>query len=179
MKNAQVLWLTVAATLVLTLAASGQPPGGGRGQPPGRREGFPGGQPPGGPPRFELGRVLPPFAREELKLSREQERQIADLENEVKERLNKILTADQKKQLENLRPRGPGGPPPGGGPGRPGGPPPGERRDPPPDGSAARQTGGIQWYATLDGGLQEAQRANKPILLLAAAPHCAGVSGIW
>ena len=37
----------------------------------------------------------------------------------------------------------------------------------------------IQWFASLDGGLKEAQRTGLPILLLSAAPHCAGVSGTW
>jgi hypothetical protein len=40
-------------------------------------------------------------------------------------------------------------------------------------------SGGIAWYATLESGLREAKRTGKPILLVAAAPHCAGVSGIW
>lgn len=38
---------------------------------------------------------------------------------------------------------------------------------------------GIQWFATWESGLREAQRLKQPILLVAAAPHCAGVSGIW
>jgi hypothetical protein len=38
---------------------------------------------------------------------------------------------------------------------------------------------GIAWFATWDSGLREAQRTGKPILLVAAAPHCAGVSGVW
>jgi len=46
----------------------------------------------------------------------------------------------------------------------------------PPQGPAS---GGIAWYATLESGLREAKRTGKPILLVAAAPHCAGVSGIW
>ena len=37
----------------------------------------------------------------------------------------------------------------------------------------------IDWYGTLESGLQEAKRTNKPILLLAAAPQCLGVPGIW
>jgi len=37
----------------------------------------------------------------------------------------------------------------------------------------------IQWYATLDRGLAEAKRTGKPILFVSAAPHCAGVSGMW
>ncbi len=37
----------------------------------------------------------------------------------------------------------------------------------------------IQNYATLDQGLAEAKRTGKPILFVSAAPHCAGVSGMW
>jgi Spy/CpxP family protein refolding chaperone len=76
--------------------------------------------PPDGPPppRFELGRVLPPFARDELNLTKSQEEEIARLEKDVKARLSKILTDEQKKRLENLRPPRPRGDRPDG-PGRP------------------------------------------------------------
>ena len=37
----------------------------------------------------------------------------------------------------------------------------------------------IAWYATLARGLAEAKRTGKPILFVSAAPHCAGVSGMW
>lgn len=37
----------------------------------------------------------------------------------------------------------------------------------------------IAWYATLESGLAEAQRSNRPVLLISAAPQCLGVSGIW
>lgn len=37
----------------------------------------------------------------------------------------------------------------------------------------------IAWYATLEGGLAEAKRSNRPILFTSAAPQCLGVSGIW
>lgn len=37
----------------------------------------------------------------------------------------------------------------------------------------------IQYNATLDRGLAEAKRTGKPILFVRAAPHCAGVSGMW
>lgn len=37
----------------------------------------------------------------------------------------------------------------------------------------------IAYYATLDRGLAEAKRTGKPILFVSAAPHCAGVSGMW
>jgi len=43
----------------------------------------------------------------------------------------------------------------------------------------AARPAGIAWYATWESGLAEAKRTGKPILLVAAAPHCAGVSGIW
>jgi len=159
--------IVLPVTLLLVfaaLAALAQPPHGKRGGPP---------RGPGGPPRYELGKVLPPHVRDELQLSREQEEEIAKLEAEVKQRLSKILSAEQKRKLENLRPPGPpGGPPPGD-------PPPGAQ---PPDGNenvGASLGGGIQWFATWEGGLAEAKRTGRPILLVSAAPHCAGVSGIW
>jgi hypothetical protein len=89
-----------------------------------------GGGPPGG---FHL---IPRFAEDPLNLTDDQRKQIADLEAETKAKLEKILTADQMKTLEQARPpgRGPGGPgggfgpggPPGGG-GSPGNPPDGQR----------------------------------------------------
>ena len=117
------------------------------------------------PPRFELGRVLPPFAREAIQLTDEQKKQIAELEKEVKAKLEKILTAEQIKSLESARP-----------PLGPGGERPNERRDPT---MKEASTGGIQWFATWESAKEEAARTNKPILMVSAAPHCAGVSGIW
>jgi EF hand len=134
------------------------PPGGF--SPPGGR-GFGGQGPgsPGGPGRFggqgpggrggapQPGQILPGFLQDRLKLSDEQKQQVADLQKEVDARLDKILTAEQKQMLKNLRQRGPGGfgPPgsgrgsgrfgaPGSGPGGarpgPGGPP--DQPAPPP-----------------------------------------------
>jgi hypothetical protein len=135
--------------------------------------------------------LLPERIRDDLDLTEQQAKQLADLEKEVKERLFKILTTEQKKKLDELRQRGPGGPPPGG-PGRPperegrpelrgpGGPPPGGPDRP--DREEARTDsvgGGIQWFATWESGLREAERSGRPILLVSAAPHCAGVSGCW
>lgn len=37
----------------------------------------------------------------------------------------------------------------------------------------------IAWYSTLESGLAEAQRSQRPILFTSAAPQCLGVSGIW
>ena len=65
-------------------------------------------------------------------------------------------------------------PPQGGRPGGPGGP--GGRGS---QGPATAEGASIQWYATLDRGLAEAKRTGKPILFVSAAPHCAGVSGMW
>ena len=84
----------------------------------------------GNPPRYQVGNLFPPQAREGLKLTAEQEKQVADLQNEVKEKLTKILTADQLKFLEDFRPpRGPGGP--GGGSEGKDGPPPDDKNGPP------------------------------------------------
>jgi hypothetical protein len=132
-----------------------QPPQGKRGE-QGKRggdnekggPGGPGGMR-GGRGGFEVGRLIPPPLREQLDLNDEQKQQLDALEKDVKEKLNKLLTEDQRKQLEAMRNRGPGGPGgPGGfgGPGGPGGGPPrgegkegrgegkeGQRRGPPPD----------------------------------------------
>jgi len=77
---------------------------------------------------------------EQLNLTADQQKQVADLEAEVKAKIEKILTPEQLQQLKQMRPPGrpggPGGSGPGGqgGPGGPGGgegqpkpqPPPGE-----------------------------------------------------
>jgi hypothetical protein len=85
-----------------------------------------------GPPR--PGVILAPPLRRELRLSAEQEKQLDELQKEVDARLDKILTDAQRKQLQDMRRRGPGGFGPPGGPGRrpPGGRPPGGGDTPPP-----------------------------------------------
>ena len=105
-------------------------PGEGPGPGPGIGPGGPGG--PSGPP--QPGQILPDRLQEMLKLTADQKKQLADLQNEVDEKLSKILTADQQKQLKDMRNRRPqcrgGGPNgPDGGPGDDrGGPPGGDRR---------------------------------------------------
>ena len=49
------------------------------------------------------------------------------------------------------------------------------------DGPAAApsSSAGIQWFATWTGGTAEAKRTGRPILLVSAAPHCHGISGLW
>jgi hypothetical protein len=127
---------------------------------------------------------LPPHIQEELSLSQEQERQLQDIEKDIRARVLKILTSQQKNKLQKLQQRGPGGPPvrnrgePPDGDGPPNRPNQGE----PPDDRQSRTdspAGGIQWFATWESGLRAAQQSNRPILLVSAAPHCAGVPGIW
>ena len=62
-----------------------------------------------GPPKFELGSVLPRFVRFEIDLTEDQTKEIAELEKEVKAKLSKILTAEQIKKIDTLRPPVPGG----------------------------------------------------------------------
>ena len=52
---------------------------------------------------------------------------------------------------------------------------------PPPSHADASEAPGAQiaWHGTWAAGLAEARRTGRPILLVAAAPHCHGVSGIW
>jgi hypothetical protein len=38
---------------------------------------------------------------------------------------------------------------------------------------------GVQWFATWESGLRQARLSGKPILLVSAAPHCSGISGVW
>jgi hypothetical protein len=81
----------------------------------------------GGPPS-----VLPPFVRDELRLTQAQQRQLDDLDADVRARLDRILTDDQRHELERMRQRAPAGPPQGDD--RPG-PPDGRDRGRRPDGA--------------------------------------------
>jgi hypothetical protein len=56
-----------------------------------------------------LGMVLPLFVQDVLELSNAQRKQVAELQKEVDARLEKILTAEQRQQLRDMRERGPGG----------------------------------------------------------------------
>jgi Spy/CpxP family protein refolding chaperone len=99
---------------------------GGPGGPGGGGPGGPGGgRGRGGPP--QPGQVLPAQMKDQLTLTDAQKKQLADLQQDVDARLDKILTPEQKARLKEMRERGPGGPGGGrGGPGGggPGGPPP-------------------------------------------------------
>jgi hypothetical protein len=67
----------------------------------------------GAPAPFELGQVLPPQVRAELRLTEKQQKEVAKLEKEVKARLHQILNKEQKKQIVAMRT--PGRPEPEGG----------------------------------------------------------------
>jgi Spy/CpxP family protein refolding chaperone len=74
---------------------------------------------PGGPGGGGI-HLLPRGAKEKLNLTADQQKQISELEADVKSKMEKILTAEQMEQLKQMRPQGPGQ---GGGrgQGRPGG----------------------------------------------------------
>ena len=65
-----------------------------------------GGGPRGGPP--QPGQILPARLQSELNLTSAQKKKLAVLQKEVDGKLAKILTDEQKKQLESMRPRGDG-----------------------------------------------------------------------
>jgi spore coat protein H len=109
---------TASVTAQLAGESKGYAPTGGRGGPGGR---------PGGPGGFMMrppqpGEILPAMLQEALNFTDAQKKQLADVQKEVDAKLDKILTADQKAQLKQMREGGPGGM--FRGPGGPGGPPP-------------------------------------------------------
>jgi hypothetical protein len=115
-----------------------------------------------GPPPWRPGKIMPPHVRDYLNLSDEQENQIDDLEREVRTKLMKIFTEEQKERLQNFRDKGPKGPPPG--PDRDGPPEKGkgkgkgkekDRRPPCGDGPEANAwspRGALQWCADVASG---------------------------
>jgi len=48
--------------------------------------------------------ILPPHAQEQLTLTADQQKQLADLETEVKAKVEKILTPAQLEKLKQMRP---------------------------------------------------------------------------
>ena len=85
-----LLALALGASTCLLTAQDGSP------SPDGQR-------PPGG---FH---ILPPRAQEQLNLSADQQKQVSDLEAEVKAKLETILTPEQLEQLKKMRPPHPPG----------------------------------------------------------------------
>jgi hypothetical protein len=98
----KLILLALALAGSLTLQADNTNPNGqnnGQGRPP---QGGPGGPGGGGI------HILPRGAKEKLNITDDQMKQITDLENDVKSKLEKILTPAQMDQLKQMRP--PGGP---------------------------------------------------------------------
>lgn len=79
-------------------------------QPPGNRGQGGGGAGPAGPggPGGPGMRLFPREVEQALNLTPDQQRQIADLEKEMREKIEKILTPEQLKTMQNTRPRRPG-----------------------------------------------------------------------
>jgi Spy/CpxP family protein refolding chaperone len=77
--------------------------------------------------------ALPAFVADQLNLTDDQKKQLESLDKEVKEKLDNILTDEQKTKLKDMRERFRNGR--GGGPGGPGGQgrPPGGKQRPPSD----------------------------------------------
>ena len=100
MKKAVVIIALALAAATLNTSAqetNNLPPGGGPGRGPG---GF---------------HILPPRAQEQLNLTMDQQKQLKELEAEVKAKIETILTPAQLEQLKQMRPPqrsggGPGGP---------------------------------------------------------------------
>ena len=82
------------------------------GPPPEGPGGF--GPPPGGPGGRgrgpEVGDVMPPFVRQQLRLEADQSRKIKELESDVRAKLNRILSRDQMHDFDRILREGPGGP---------------------------------------------------------------------
>jgi len=128
-----------------------------------------------GPGGFHL---LPPRAGEKLNLTPDQQKQLADLEADVTAKLNKILTAEQKEQLEKMRPPPP---PPGDasdntGSDRPPQPTPlpaqqnGDTSKPPAQPGAQKDQDPSHLAVTFIGGYEtDPQDHGRPVVLIAAA----------
>ena len=98
----------LTAAMAKQMAARGLGGGGFGGGGPGAPGGGPGG--PGfGPPPM-VGQILPEFVQESLELTPRQKKMLEVLQADVDKRLAKILTDEQRKQIEEMQTRGPGGP---------------------------------------------------------------------
>src|ERR1700722_15833315 len=111
MKKFFVIVPCLAFSAALVLTAASQPPGKGDKGEKGFKgdKGFKGGPDGKGPPRWQLGKIMPPYVREALDLTEEQEKKIGEVEKEVKTKVLKILNEDQRKKLEEFSAQGPKG----------------------------------------------------------------------
>ena len=108
MSKQTIGFFSVGALAVFVMTALAQPPEG-RDKDPGKK---------GPPPAWAPGKIVPPHVRDMLELTDEQEKQIGDLEKEVRAKLLKIFTGEQVQRLQDMRDKGPKGPPPDKGKGK-------------------------------------------------------------
>ncbi|WP_020471009.1 hypothetical protein [Zavarzinella formosa] len=98
------LWIGAFAFLasaMFAMTATSQPPEGKKDfGPDGKKEG----KKDGPPPRFAIGKVMPPHVKDELNLTDAQVKQIEELEAKVRAALEKILTPEQIKKAESVGP---------------------------------------------------------------------------
>jgi Spy/CpxP family protein refolding chaperone len=165
MKKSIVAMLGVGGLAIFFLTALAQPDDkkGPKKGPPGEKKGW------------EPGKIMPPYMRDGLELTEDQQKKIDDLEKDVREKLLKILTKDQLDRVKEMGDKGP----PEKGKGKKGKD---KDKNKDPETVEAKVTGahsGIQWFGTWEIGQREAIATGRPILLVSAAPHCAGVSGTW
>jgi Spy/CpxP family protein refolding chaperone len=133
--------MVLGVACMLAVTATAQPPGDPKGQPPGKGDGKGGfgqgkggfGQGKGGfgqggfGGRSQPGTIMSTFMQEQLKLTDEQKKQVAELQKEVDGKMDKILTDEQREQLKKIKEAGANG---GGFGGRPGGGNPPPKKDP-------------------------------------------------
>jgi Spy/CpxP family protein refolding chaperone len=113
MKSRLVCLLATLTLTGLVMAAMSQPPDDKDKPPPGDKKDKKGFKDKKGPPPFELGKVLPPYVHKMLELSDEQEKQLREIEKDVKAKLLKLITKEQKERLKEIIKKGPKGPPKG------------------------------------------------------------------
>ena len=124
---------------------------------------------PGGGFGFQMpapGELMPPPVQMMLQLTDEQKKQLADIQKEVDQKLEKLLTEEQRKSLKEMKDRGPGGM----GPGGPGGGfgPPGGGFGPPGGGFGGQGVGrGVELDPLV--GLNDASKPLRSKLLAVPA----------
>jgi hypothetical protein len=103
MKKSIIAMLALGALSIVFITGMAQPPGekGPKKGPPPDKKG----------PGWEPGKIIPPHVRDVLDLTEDQERKISALEDEVRLKLLKIFTDEQKQRLKELNDKGPKGPP--------------------------------------------------------------------
>lgn len=108
------------------------------------------------------GEVLPPPVQDMLQLTEAQKKQVAEMQKEVDDRLEKLLTEEQRKRMKEMKTFAPGGP---------GGGPPGGFRDGPGGGFGPPGTGGGGRRVELDPlvGLNDASKPLRSKLLAVPA----------